>query len=128
MIPEAAQLAVDIAIDTSPVSAVCCPSNDSDYQIKVARAGLGAMITETEGTDGRMVRVNHSDARSLIVFPDDLKIGNFKYEPRHGDAWTITLPSGHKIHGECAPFDNKHFRWTDRFQTAYRIFIKIFDD
>jgi len=128
MLAEAARCAVEVAIATATVSAVCIPVSES-YQIEIAECGIGAMITQSEGTNGQKVRINHSDARSLIVWPEDLKVGKFCYRPQHGDKWKIKLPSGKVIEAECAPMPPEiHWRWTDRFQTAFRIHVKIFDD
>jgi hypothetical protein len=128
MLPDAAKLAVEVAIATATVSAVCCPVSET-YEIIIPKAGLGMMEIQTEGANGQMVVMTPSDARTLIVWPDDLKIGIFRYIPQHGDAWSITLPNGHKIKAECAPFPpERHWKWTDRFQTARRIHLKIFED
>lgn len=128
MLAEAAKCAIEVAMQTAGVTAVCTPVSET-YQIEIQTAALGEMVVQSEGTDGQQVRMNVSDARSLIVWPDDLKIGKFPYTPQQGDCWTITLPNGSIIKAECAPFPPEHhWRWTDRFNTARRIHLKIFND
>jgi hypothetical protein len=125
MLPSAAKLAIQIAIATNAVSAVCFPVNDSEYQIKV-RGGLCAMTTMAEGVNGQQVVFNQEDARSLLVWPKDLMIGKFEYVPQDGDKWEITLPNGTKINAVCAAFPPEiHWRWTDQFETARRIHLKV---
>lgn len=126
MLAPAAKYAIELAIKLSAVRAVCKTLNNGEL-ITIEQAGIGAMITETQGVDGQMIRVTHSDARSLIVWPEDLRLASGdQYEPHHGDEWTITLPKGQVVNGECAPFPpDRHWRWTDRYETARRIHLKI---
>jgi hypothetical protein len=125
MLAEAAKLAVEVAIATTGVRAVCCPVSEQ-YEIRIDRVGFGGMSTESEGVNGQAIRQDRSDARSLIVWPRDLVVGKFCYQPQHGDRWRIWLPSETVIEAECTAFPPEpHWRWTDRFQTAYRIHIKV---
>ena len=128
MLPEAAKLAIKVAMATSPVAAVCCPVDYPKTKIEIERAAIGAVSTTVEGTNGQLVRINIADARSLIIWPADLMIGQNSYQPVQGDLWQITLPSGETIDAECTPFPPEPcWRWTDRFQTAHRIHLKVRD-
>lgn len=117
---------MEVAIATSGTSAVC-NRGGSLPPITIAAVGFGAMLAQQEDSNGNLVRINQTDARSLIVWPHDFVNHTGKIvEPAIGDDWEITLPSGKVILAECFPFGQQpHWRWTDRFETAYRIFVKV---
>lgn len=127
LLADAAKLAIESAMAVSGVRVQCCPL-DKKIEIDVGVAALGAVTQVSEGTNGQMVRLDISDARSLLVWPHDLVIGDYCHRPIQGDMWSIWLPNGKRIYAECAAFDPEPaWRWTDRFETAYRIHVKVMD-
>ena len=132
MLSEAAQLAIEAAIETTSVSAICYPVGDSkteDDSIAIDKAGFGELVIDSEGTNGQQVNINHSDKRSLIVWTHELARDGQPYIPQQGDHWAITLPNETVIQAQCVSVPPElHWRWTDRFQTARRIHLLIIDD
>lgn len=126
MLAEAAQIAIDTALLTSGTSAVCDRGRDLPL-IHIDQVGYGAMYAKDGGTNGQAVRISRDDARSLVVRPCDL-VDQFgeQVRPTQGDRWEITLPTGVVATAECMPLDGEPaWRWTDRFQTAYRINVRL---
>ena len=95
--------------------------------IEFAKAGFGGLSQASESVNAQMVRILDSDKSSLIVWKEDLVIDGQFLEPTKGDEFVITMSIGETMVAHCAtpPGGDRHWRFTDRFQTAVRIFLEV---
>lgn len=118
----AAKLAIDQAIRSTRVSATVYRGAETAL---LDAAGLGAFSATAVGEDGEPIRVSEVDARDLIVRPTDWLLST---APESGDRFKVDLPNGSTAWFECSAFPPEPaVRWSDRFETAYRIHLKKID-
>lgn len=117
----AAKIAVKNSIRSTAVSLVYHAS-DAGVSLPIDAAGLTAPATETEGLDGQPVRIISSTTRDLIAWPSDFIHDGQTIEPDSGDLLDVTHSNGDveqfQVSGEPA------WRFTDQFNTAYRIHLE----